>query len=141
MELAGIIEDWDHPVVLVGDVNVRPTMCKDVRLGQPEWPADQNIVAYRTLLDAGLTEVWPMVHPKDPCGSAGWTSGQDSLDGAVSTLRPPDRRHLRQRGVLGARQAEVVGDDESDRTPSGLWPSDHASTWAKIRLDNAVRAS
>ncbi len=137
-ELAGVIEDWDHPVVLVGDVNVRPTMCKDVRLGQPEWPADQNVIAYGTLEGAGLTEVWPMVHPKDPCGSAGWTSGQDSLDGAVSTL---DHRidDVFVSAGFSALHAEVVGDEQSDRTPSGLWPSDHASTWAKIRLDNAVK--
>ena len=137
-ELAGVIEDWDHPVVLVGDVNVRPTMCKDVRLGQPEWPADQNVIAYGTLEGAGLTEVWPMVHPKDPCGSAGWTSGQDSLDGAVSTL---DHRidDVFVSAGFSALHAEVVGDEQSDRTPSGLWPSDHASTWAKIRLDNVVK--
>ena len=38
---------------------------------------------------------------------------------------------------FSALKAEVVGDEQADRTPSGLWPSDHASTWAKIRLDNA----
>jgi endonuclease/exonuclease/phosphatase family metal-dependent hydrolase len=137
-ELASEIEDWPHPVVLVGDVNVRPTMCADERLGMPEWPADQNIVAYQTLVDAGLTEVWPMVYPADPCGSDGWTSGQDALSGLPSTL---DHRidDVFVSDGFSALEAEVVGDEESDRTPSGLWPSDHASTWAKIRLDNVVR--
>ena len=51
--------------MLVGDVIMRPTMCKDVRLGQPEWPADQNIVAYATLEQAGLAEVWPLVYIVD----------------------------------------------------------------------------
>jgi endonuclease/exonuclease/phosphatase family metal-dependent hydrolase len=140
VELADVIEDWPHPVVLVGDVNVRPTMCKDVRLGQPEWPGDQNIVAYQTLLNAGLTEVWPMVYPDDPCGSAGWTSGQDTLDGAESTL---DHRidDVFVSDGFSALEAEVVGDEQADRTMGGLWPSDHASTWAKIRLDNVARAS
>jgi endonuclease/exonuclease/phosphatase family metal-dependent hydrolase len=139
-ELAGAIEDWPHPVVLVGDVNVRPTMCKDERLGQPEWPGDQNIVAHQTLLDAGLTEVWPMVYPDDPCGSAGWTRGQDALDGAESTL---DHRidDVFVSDGFSALEAEVVGDEQADRTTSGPWPSDHASTWAKIRLDNVAQAS
>ena len=135
-ELAGVIESWPHPVVLVGDVNVRPTMCKDVRFGQPEWPADQNIVAYATLEGAGLTEVWPMVYPYDPCGSDGWTSGQDSLDGAMSTLDHRIDDVFVSEG-FSALEAVVVGDEQADRTPSGLWPSDHASTWAKVRLDNA----
>ena len=132
VELAARIAGWSHPVVLVGDVNVRPTMCEDYR-GDP---ADGNVVAYQTLLEAGLTEVWPMVYPKSPCGSAGWTSGQDELDGPGSTL---DHRidDVFVSAGFSALQADVVGDEQADRTPSGLWPSDHASTWAKIRLDNA----
>ncbi len=138
-ELATVIRAWPHPVVLVGDVNVRPTMCKDVRLGQPEWPGDQNIVAYATLEAAGLTEVWPMVYPKDPCAPAGWTSGQDSLAGATSTLDHRIDDVFVSKG-FSALEAVVVGDEQAERsTPHGLWPSDHASTWAKIRLDSAVR--
>ena len=97
-------------------------------------------MAYQTLLDAGLTEAWPMVYPKDPCGSAGWTSGQDALEGLPSTLDHRIDDVFVSEG-FSALQAEVVGDEESDRTPGGLWPSDHASTWAKIRLDSAARAS
>lgn len=135
-ELAGVIDTWPYPVVLVGDVNVRPTMCAEYRPGSPQYPGDQNIIAYQTLLNAGLTEVWPMVYPKSPCGSAGWTSGQDALDGPGSTL---DHRidDVFVSAGFSALKAEVVGDEQVDRTPSGLWPSDHASTWAKIRLDNA----
>jgi endonuclease/exonuclease/phosphatase family metal-dependent hydrolase len=139
-ELADVIDDWDHPVVLVGDVNVRPTMCADHRPGSPQEDGDQNIVAYQTLLDVGLTEVWPMVYPKDPCGSAGWTSGQDSLTGPGSTLDHRIDDVFVSKG-FSALQAEVVGDEQAERsTPNGLWPSDHASTWAKIRLDSVAKA-
>ena len=106
---------------------------------RPELPSDQNIIAYGPIEGAGLTDVWPMVNPKDPCGSAGWTSGRDSLDGAVATL---DHRidAIFVSAGFSALQAEVVGDEQADRTPNGLWPSCHASTWAKIRLDNTNRA-
>jgi endonuclease/exonuclease/phosphatase family metal-dependent hydrolase len=136
VELAAALAASPHPVVLVGDINARPTLCKDARVGQPEYPADQNIVAYQTLLDAGLAEVWPLVYPKDPCGSAGWTSGQTTLDNAASTLdhRIDDVFVSEEFRVL---QADVTGDTEADRTTAGLWPSDHASTWAKIRLNTA----
>jgi endonuclease/exonuclease/phosphatase family metal-dependent hydrolase len=80
-----------------------------------------------------------MVYPKAPCGSVGWTSGQDSLTGPSSTLdhRIDDVFVSKQ---FSALEAVVVGEEQSDRsTPNGLWPSDHASTWAKIRLDNAAK--
>jgi endonuclease/exonuclease/phosphatase family metal-dependent hydrolase len=38
------------------------------------------------------------------------------------------------RGDFGVRAAAVVGDDPSDRTPSGLWPSDHAGVAARLVL-------
>ena len=137
-ELAAELEASPYPVILVGDVNVRPALCKDERLGMPEWFDDQNIVAYETLEDAGLREVWPLVYPKDPCGAEGWTSGQDELDNEASTL---DHRidDVFLSDGFSALQADVVGDEEADRTPSGLWPSDHASTVAKVRLDSASR--
>lgn len=140
VELGAAVAASTHPVVLVGDVNVRPTMCADYRPGSPQEAGDKNTVAYRTLLAAGLTEVWPMVYPKDPCGPEGWTSGQDSLDGPISTL---DHRidDVFLSDDFSALQARVVGDEQVDRTPGGLWPSDHASTWAKIRLDSANKAN
>jgi len=137
-ELAAALQASPHPVILVGDVNVRPTLCKDERLGTPQWEDDQNIVAYQILEDAGLREVWPLVFPKDPCGAAGWTSGQDALDNAASTIDHRIDDVFLSDGFT-ALQADVVGEEERDRTPGGLWPSDHASTWAKVRLDSANR--
>ena len=139
VELAAALEASPHPVILVGDVNVRPSMCKDERAGMPEYPADQNIVAYQILEGAGLREVWPLVNPKDPCGGAGWTSGQNSLENEASTLDHRIDDVFLSEG-FSALRADVVGEEESDRTPTGLWPSDHASTWAKIRLDSANRS-
>jgi endonuclease/exonuclease/phosphatase family metal-dependent hydrolase len=134
-QLATALAASPYPVVAVGDVNARPTMCAEYRPGTPEYLEDHNVVAYTTLTATGLREVWPLLHPADPCGSPGWTSGQSTLDNAASTLT-----HRIDDVFVGpgftALDAEVVGDLESDRTPSGLWPSDHASTWAQIRLDN-----
>jgi hypothetical protein len=36
--------------------------------------------------------------------------------------------------ALDAIPADVIGDRERDRTPSGLWPSDHAGTVATLRF-------
>ncbi len=132
-ELVADLEDSPYPVVLVGDINSRPTLCRDVR--QPPQFADQNVVAYGLLEEAGLREVWPLVHRKDPCGPAGWTSGQDD-----SLLAPYALDHRIDVVFLSeefaALQAETIGEEERDRTePTGFWPSDHAGSVAKIRLN------
>ncbi|HEU4540248.1 MAG TPA: endonuclease/exonuclease/phosphatase family protein [Jiangellaceae bacterium] len=132
-ELVADLEASPHPIVLVGDINARPTMCQDFR--QPPQFGDQNVVAYGALEDAGLREVWPVVYPKDPCGPDGWTSGQDG-----SLLAPSELDHRIDVVFLSeefsALQAETIGEELDDRTePSGFWPSDHAGSVAKIRLD------
>jgi endonuclease/exonuclease/phosphatase family metal-dependent hydrolase len=133
VELVADLETSPHPVVLVGDINARPTLCQDFR--EPPQFQDQNVVAYGLLEDAGLREVWPLVFRKDPCSSAGWTSGQDDSLLAASTL---DHRIdvVFVSEDFSALQAETIGEEPDDRTePSAFWPSDHAGSLAKIRLD------
>jgi len=46
------------------------------------------------------------------------------------------------RGDFAVLGIDVVGGESSDRTPSGLWPSDHAGVVATLRLpdpDDVVR--
>ncbi len=136
VELAADLAASPHPVVLVGDINARPTLCQSDR--NPPQAEDANVVAYGTLASIGLAEAWPLAHPRDPCGAAGWTSGQQGSLLAPSTL---DHRIdvvfvSNQFRVL---QAETIGEEEADRsTPSGFWPSDHAGSVAKIRLEASV---
>ncbi|MGE5290888.1 MAG: endonuclease/exonuclease/phosphatase family protein [Micromonosporaceae bacterium] len=134
-ELASLATASPYPVMLVGDINARPAMCATWR--QPPDPQDANTVAYATLNAAGLSEVWPLVHPKAPCSPSSWTSGQDSLTGQVSTLshRIDD---IFLSASFTALQTAVVGDTAAERSrPHGLWPSDHASTVARVRLKAA----
>ena len=136
-ELAALAKASPYPTIVVGDLNARPTMCATWR--RPPDPQDANTVAYGTLQAAGMTEVWPLVHPSAPCDPASWTSGQDSLTGPTSTLTHRIDDVFLSPG-LSAQQASVVGDTAADRThPDGLWPSDHASTVAKVRLDARLR--
>ena len=135
VELAGIVAASPYPTVVVGDINARPTMCADWRV--PKQFDDDNVVAYGTLEAAGLTESWPAVHPTAPCAPASWTSGQDSLAGPVSTLSHRIDVVFTS-DEFSALQSLVVGDTAAELSqPHGLWPSDHASTVAKLRLDAA----
>jgi endonuclease/exonuclease/phosphatase family metal-dependent hydrolase len=123
-ELAADIEKSTLPVVVVGDVNSRPTGCNNI-----------NTVSYSILEDAagGLDEVWPVAVPRDPCG--GDTSGQDAdLLNAESTLDHRIDVIFYDPERFRARKTDVIGDEQRDRTPeSNLWPSDHAGSVATLR--------
>jgi endonuclease/exonuclease/phosphatase family metal-dependent hydrolase len=121
-ELAAAVSASPHPPVVVGDINSRPPGCSAT-----------NTTAFQILLGAGLAEVWPLAHRRDPCG--GVTSGQ-----AADLLNPESQ--LRNRidtvfvdpTVLTALQAEVIGDEQADRSsPTGFWPSDHSGSVATLR--------
>lgn len=101
-------------VALVGDFNFAPG-------SGPE---------YNTILGAGFKDVWTLVNPT----SAGPTCCQNAnLQNASSTLAHRID-FVFMRGALAARSAFRVGESQADRTPSGLWPSDHAGVVARLRL-------
>ncbi len=78
-QLAGAVQRSPHPTVVVGDINSRPPGCST------------STAAFQTLLDAGLQEVWPAVHRRDPCG--GFTSGPEpGAAQRAEPARPPHRR-------------------------------------------------
>jgi endonuclease/exonuclease/phosphatase family metal-dependent hydrolase len=124
VELAEVIEASPYPAVVVGDINSRPPYC-----------TDYNTVAFQTLLNTGLLEVWPVVYPKGKRWCLGHTSGQAAdllnaesrLDHRIDTIMfDPD--------ALTAIRTEVIGDERRDRsTPSGFWPSDHAGSVATLK--------
>lgn len=78
----------------------------------------------------GLTDAWRAANDGDP----GFSCCQNG-DLLNSTSLLNDRIDLVFfRGPLTAAAAELVGDQPSDRTPSGLWPSDHAGVAASLRF-------
>jgi endonuclease/exonuclease/phosphatase family metal-dependent hydrolase len=109
------------PVILVGDYNSRADGA-----GTP---------TYSNLTGAGLTDAWSVTHP----GELGNTFGYEPL--LNTTVELTQRLDLVLfRGSLSdslsAVNSDVVGDDpDEDRTPSGLWPSDHAGVVATLRVE------
>jgi hypothetical protein len=109
------------PVILVGDYNSRAD-----GTGTP---------TYSNLTGAGLTDAWSVTHP----GELGNTFGYEPL--LNTTVELTQRLDLVLfRGSLSdslsAVNSDVVGDNpDEDRTPSGLWPSDHAGVVATLRVE------
>ncbi|MER7459567.1 endonuclease/exonuclease/phosphatase family protein [Micromonospora sp. NPDC126480] len=106
------------PVVFAGDFN---TTADD--------PQDPTFPTYQFLLDSGFVDAWSEERSDDP----GFTCCQaPDLRNPVSTLSLRIDLVL-FRGNVGVKEIHLVGDEQSDRTQSGLWPSDHAGVVATLR--------
>ena len=103
------------PVVLVGDLNSAP-----------------DSAAYAAFVDGGLVDTWAATHPGDP----GLTCCQvppDSISDPFSKLTERVD-HVFASPALPVVSDTIYGADPSDRTPSGLWPTDHAGLAATLGL-------
>jgi endonuclease/exonuclease/phosphatase family metal-dependent hydrolase len=105
--------DTDLPVVAVGDFNSGP---------------GTDLGAYDTLLAGGFSDAWPSAN------GAGLTCCHpNDLHNPSPTLTKRVDLVL-TRGGFETVSADVLGEEPGDRTPSGLWPSDHAGVVATLRL-------
>ena len=113
----GPIGSAPDDVVLAGDLN-----------SGPELPVPANRLAYGALTGAGMVDTWLALHPGDP----GFTSGFDELllDPQGTLEHRVD--HVMVRGSVGIIRSKIYGTDPDDRTPSGMWPSDHAGLLATV---------
>jgi endonuclease/exonuclease/phosphatase family metal-dependent hydrolase len=101
----------DLPVVLVGDMNSGP---------------GSDLSAYRTLLSDGFTDAW-----RDGTGLT-CCHAVDLHDPDAALTKRIDL--VLTKGWFRAVSTEVTGEEPDQRTPSGLWPSDHAGLVATLRL-------
>jgi endonuclease/exonuclease/phosphatase family metal-dependent hydrolase len=104
----------DLPLVLAGDFNS---------------PADGTGVTYNTLIGTGLMDSWNFIGLGN-----GFTCCQaPHLDNFPSSLNQRID-FVFFRGQWTALAAVNVGQNPEDRTPSLLWPSDHAGLVVKLKL-------
>jgi endonuclease/exonuclease/phosphatase family metal-dependent hydrolase len=102
------------PVILVGDLN----------------SAAPTGTAYTELTGAGLTDAWTAAKAAGP----GFTCCQEEdLRNPVSELNQRID-FVMYRGAFQTQTVSLMGAKQEDRTPSGLWPSDHAGAYAKLEL-------
>jgi endonuclease/exonuclease/phosphatase family metal-dependent hydrolase len=120
--LAGPL-DTELPVVLVGDLNSAAESIGPV-------PPGNDTPTYANLLAAGFVDAAAGKKGKKPdltcCQDADLANKSSNL-----TLRID---FVLTRGGFKAAAVKVVGDKRGDKTPSGLWPSDHAGITAVLHL-------
>jgi hypothetical protein len=93
-------------------------------------PQDPSFATYQLLINSGLVDAWLQKRPTDP----GFTCCQDqTLLNPVSELNQRIDLVL-LRGNIAVRDIRLIGNLPTDRTPSGLWPADHAGIVATLRF-------
>ena len=115
-EMITSLETEDKPVIIAGDLNSRP-----------------SDASYQLLVNSGYQDTWLINELQG--NPDGFTAYYDSdlLRGALS--RRIDHILVDSQGYTDIKvKAEVVGDEEEDRTVNGLWPSDHVGVVAEIKL-------
>jgi len=107
--------DTRKQVILVGDLN-----SGIARHNEPERPGDD--LAFRVLADFGMRD-----------NGAVQSCCYDNLfDPAAVFDHTVD--HVLTKPGLATKRAFVTGDDPEERTPAGLWPSDHGGVVSTLRL-------
>jgi hypothetical protein len=91
---------------------------------------DPSFPAYQAIINAGFSDAWRVKRAPDP----GFTAHQ-----AENLLNPTSELSQRIdlvlfRGGFGVADINLIGNLPTDRTSSGLWPSDHAGVAAVLRL-------
>jgi hypothetical protein len=127
-QLQAMLLGNDGVTVLMGDLN------SDAE-AEPTAPSYTD--TYGNLVDAGFVDVWARApHSQQNVGYTCCVVDGDNprtpderIDFfLVRSATPPQDNGLHR----GFFRMEIVGVDDADRTPSGLWPSDHGGISASI---------
>lgn len=123
-ELLGVVRAEPLPALIVGDFN------SDA--GGTQTPT------YRLLTGAGFRDAWLRVNPPTAgltcCHAADLRNEEPTLDQRIDLVLIGPGFMTRHGRPVGRVHATVVGEEAGDRTPSGLWPSDHAGVAATLTL-------
>jgi endonuclease/exonuclease/phosphatase family metal-dependent hydrolase len=114
-ELAAGPANTSLPTILLGDLNSRAD-----GTGTP---------TYANLLASGFRDAWPQAHPNDIGLTCCHGDDLRELGGAFYSRID----YVLVKNGFRATAAGIVGEEPRDRL-SGLWPSDHAGVWARLRL-------
>jgi hypothetical protein len=121
LDPGGVLADSTQKQVLVGDIN------SDANSEDPSESATYDLF---TSASVGFADAWTQANPF----SAGLTDGfgEFLLDLDASVFRTRIDVVLTRNASGPATSARIYGTDPDNRTPGGLWPSDHAGVMVRL---------
>jgi exonuclease III len=112
------------PLILAADLN------SDADSSDPTQRA-----AFQAMLNAGLRDAWSAIHPDEP----GFTWPLHGEDPFTPSAMPSQRIDVILSRAFVASDAALFGaNPNTDLTPSGLWPSDHAGVTASFDVGGST---
>lgn len=114
------------PRLVIGDINSSPA----------SGSTDPRLAYFILTQDSGMADVWRLqTRPKRDRGFSCCQS--ETLDNVKSNLDERIDVVLMDVGALVPEKikAQVVGEETGDKTPAGLWPSDHAGVEVKLSFE------
>ncbi len=121
-EMIAWLANADLPVIVVGDFNSNANQDPQVL---------DYTRTYPDLIAAGFRDAWAVLNAADPGNTC---CHAPDLRNIMSEL---DRRLdlILLRGAITPLSARLVAAEPAARTASGVWPTDHAGVFAKLRLE------
>jgi endonuclease/exonuclease/phosphatase family metal-dependent hydrolase len=109
-----------NPVIVVGDLN-----------SDPEGLDGGDKIPYDDIVKAGFVDTWKQIAKSNPGFSCCFENGLTAPPPA-----PFDHRidHILTKPKLKVLKAQLVGNDPKNRSPKGLWPSDHGGVVVNLKL-------
>lgn len=130
-ELLALLAGASGPTYVLGDLNSDAAADP----GAPSWTP-----TYDVLRDAGFADVWLESQGRRPrggftcCHLPDLSNPPGLLDERIDFILVRGAPTNPHGALLGAIRADIVGEERRDRTPGGLWPSDHAGLVAALRF-------
>ena len=123
-ELIGLLRAEAQPVLLVGDFNSAANVFQTR--------------SYDLLRGAGFVDAWAQKHPRDAgltcCEAPDLLNPTSDFDQRLDIVLWRDAPGGAIGRIAGGVHLDIVGEAPSDRTASGLWPSDHAGVAATLTV-------
>ena len=134
--LGSVVAGLEGVTIVAGDLNSDAAAGP----GAPSWTP-----TYDFLTGAGFTDAWIQSgqKAKDPgytcCQATDLRNAVSELDERIDlVLVRSSSNPASARFVPGSMSVEIVGEEASDRTASGLWRTDHAGLVAGLRLPQGL---
>ena len=117
--------------ILAGDLNSDAA----AQQGDPSWTDTYDVIRA-----AGFGDLWEMApyagrHDGFTCCQATGLQSPSELDERIDFVMVRMDEPSSQDGrAAGHFRIDLVGEEEADRTPGGLWPTDHAGLLGSVRV-------